>query len=161
MPNIKPIPYLEQAKQYLSKLGQKTQNTKNTRHSVCYWSATHGLHIYSTWTPHILHMYPNVDSILPQMWSSTCLCGAPLNPQNSGSDSRKTPPNSKCPPCGLHVEVWLSVKRSRSLPYLHTYTYVHWSSALVNWVLHCKSVSPTTLTFTYIFHVSSGLDIQF
>ena len=64
-------------------------------------------------------MYPNVDSILPQMWTSTCLCGAPLNPQNSGSDSRKTPSNSMCPPCGLHLKVWLSVKRSYKSKYMY------------------------------------------
>ena len=59
------------------------------------------------------------------------------------------------------IEYSVAGRPARSLPYLHTYTYVRWSSALVKWVLRCESASPTTLTFTYIFHVSGGLDIQF
>jgi hypothetical protein len=59
------------------------------------------------------------------------------------------------------IEYSVAGQPARSLPYLYTYTYVRWNSALVNWVLRCESASPTTLTFTYIFHVSGRLDIQF
>src|SRR6202012_819516 len=43
------------------------------------------------------------------------------------------------------IEYSVAGRPARSLPYLHTYTYVRWSSALVKWVLRCESASPTTL----------------